>query len=116
MYYPTRYFMQNITRWMPKDCANRPQISCKLGLEICYFIFEKIIRSNKKRAFFRKFGKIDLFISKIDENQVIINKFHADDRVKTQRRFHFYKINWPKFISINLKCFSIPAIFWIEGK
>ena len=24
--------MQNITRWMPKDCANRPQISCKLGL------------------------------------------------------------------------------------
>src|SRR3990172_4935242 len=30
---PTRYFMQNITRWMPKDCANRPQISCKLGLE-----------------------------------------------------------------------------------
>src|SRR3990170_3811555 len=29
---PTRYFMQNITRWMPKDCANRPQISCKLGL------------------------------------------------------------------------------------
>ena len=30
---PTRYFMQNITRWTPKDCANRPQISCKLGLE-----------------------------------------------------------------------------------
>jgi hypothetical protein len=81
-----------------------------------YVIFDEIIGSDEERVFFRKLGKVNLLISKINKNEVIINKLHTNDRIKAYRGFYLGKIDRSELFPTDLKRVGVPAIFWIEDK